>query len=46
MTDSIRCYGNYFLFRIELLSLWISERNVLLPAWVNSAKIYSVPDKV
>jgi hypothetical protein len=37
MIDSSHTSGNSSLFQIELISLWISEQIVLLPASINSA---------
>jgi len=35
----VHCYGNS-LYEIELVSLWISEYNVLAPASIISARIW------
>jgi hypothetical protein len=32
-TDSFHCCGSSSLFLIELMNLWISEHDVLPPAW-------------
>jgi len=32
-TESLHCCENHSLFQTELISLWISEHNVLPPAW-------------
>jgi hypothetical protein len=37
--DSFHSSGSSSLFQIELISLWISEQIVLLPASVNSAGV-------
>jgi hypothetical protein len=42
--DSFHRSGNSYLFQIKLMSLWIWDRNVSLPAWISSAKIWSQPD--
>ena len=43
MIDSFHSAGNCSLFQIELISLRISERIVLLPTVITSAGIWSVP---
>jgi hypothetical protein len=40
---SLYSCGSPFIFQIELKSLWISEHNVLPPAWICSTRILSVP---
>jgi len=41
--DSFHCCDNYVLFTIELISLLIPKHNVLLPPWISSARILSIP---
>jgi hypothetical protein len=36
--DSFHCCGNSSLFQIELVSLWISKRDALPPAWITSTE--------
>ena len=43
MIDSFHSLGNYSLFEIEIISLWISEQIFLLPALINSAGIWAIP---
>ena len=43
MIDSFHSSGSSSLFRIEVISLWISERIVLLCALIRSAGIWQVP---
>jgi hypothetical protein len=43
MKGSFHCCGSSSLFQIELISLWISEDNVLPAALISSARISSVP---
>ena len=46
MIDSFHSSGNFSLFQIEIIRLWISERIVLPPALINSAGILSTPGDV
>jgi len=43
MIDFFHSSGNSSLFRIELIRLWISERNILPPDLINSTGMWSVP---
>jgi len=43
MIDSFHSSGNSYLFQIEWISLWISQRIVLHPASISSAGFWSVP---
>jgi hypothetical protein len=42
--ESFHSPGNSYLFQMELISLWISERIVLPPALICSVGIWSRPD--
>jgi hypothetical protein len=42
MTDSFHCCGSSSLFQIEV-NMCISECNILPPAWISSARIWSLP---
>jgi len=44
--NSFHSSGSSFLFQIELINLWISERIVLPPALIISAWSWSVPGYV
>jgi len=43
MIDSFYSSGNYSLFRIQIISLWISQWIVLPPSLINSATIWPIP---
>ena len=43
MINSFPSSSNSFLFQIEFISLWISERIALPPALISSAGIWSIP---
>jgi hypothetical protein len=43
ITVSFHCSVYSTLFETESKSLWISERNVLRPAWISPAVMWSVP---
>ena len=43
MIDCFYSSGISSLFQIELISLWVSERNVLSSALISSAGIWSIP---
>jgi hypothetical protein len=40
--DSFHLLGSFFLFQTELMSLWIPDSNVSPPAWIGSARIWSL----
>jgi hypothetical protein len=42
MIDTFHCLGNSSLFQIVPISLWISERIVVLPALISCSAIWSV----
>jgi hypothetical protein len=43
MIDFFQCSGNYKLFQTELMSFWIPDSNISVPAGINSSGISSLP---